>query len=184
MKKSEEQRTPRPRGRPRNDANPKTREADATIAKTVWQLLAWGYPLRSGVAETVGQLARSELNRPSSEGGDLGPDQIENIFERWFKDQQEGSEGGFPLDRPWNRYQVDWLRGSGPQYPRLTHREIAKILMQNRGEWPNPEELPGYIPEHGDMGYVRGDPQLTKKAHEEYLRNRLRWADSPFKRGN
>ncbi len=166
-----------PRGRPRNSANPRTRKADAAISRTVWQLLMWGFSLRPvrGVAEVVGQLARSELQRTCPAGKDLGPDQIEKIFEAWTNDDQR-IEGIFSRGRPWNRINVQSLRVHAPRD--LGLREVAKALIRNGGEWPDQTR------DDADGNWVsHGDHWLTKKAHAEYLRNRLRWADSPYKTG-
>lgn len=146
------------------------------------QLLLWGFPLRDGVAEVVGQLARSELQRPSAEGGDLGPDQIENIFEIWFCEHYPAPEWRSQPSRPWNRINVNYRREGAPKG--LSLADTARALIRNHGKWPNPEELPGHIPMDGSRETLGcGDPKLTKKAHEEYLRNRLHWIGSLFKTG-
>lgn len=167
------------RGRPSSRLRPAVLKADQTIARTVWQLLAWGYPLRrrDGVAETVGKLARSVMQRTGHGAKDLGPDQIEKIFKKWLKIERPRYEGGQHLNRPWSRYQVAWLRAVGPLDHPFT--DIARTLMQNEGKWPKPEELPGNVCTAGEIGAPLEDPMLTKMAHEDYQRNRLRRAGTP-----
>lgn len=158
------------RGRPRSASIPRIRDADQVIAMTVWQLLCWGYPLRrpGGIADVVSAVAREELDRTGHGRKNLGPDQIEKVLKSWMKDTAP-FEG-----RPWQRIRIDSLRDRGPRG--MTLEEAAKSLIRNKGKWNPPVDPPG------EIGYLPGDPYLTRKAHAEYLRNRLRRVD-PSKNG-
>lgn len=158
------------RGRPRSASIREIRDADETIAMTVWQLLCWGYPLRrpDGIADVVGALAKSMLKRTGHGCTNLGPDQIEKIFKAWMK-------GAVHVrGRPWQRIRIESLRDGAPLG--VTLEAAAESLIRNRGMWDPPDDSPG------EIGYLPGDAYLTRKAHEEHLRNRLRRADPSKKK--
>jgi hypothetical protein len=162
----------RPRGRPRGHSDPRLAEADATIARTVWQLVAWGYPLRRTVAPLVARLARSVLGRGSGHGGVLSAERVEQLMESWLL--REG--GGWRCNgrklpfKPWARYAVDSLRGRRP--PGYTLDQLTLLLLKQRGTWQ--AARPRYV----------GDAVLTAKAHAEWLlAPRLKWIE-PQEDGN
>jgi hypothetical protein len=147
------------RGRPPNSLRRATRDADEVIARTVWQLLAWGYPLRrpKGVAETVGQLARTELSRTGHGQRDLGPDQVEKIFKAWLPAAtyrsgwiKNGKRLELPVGRPWCMVQLESLVCRRPST--ITGLEATALeLIRNNGRWPESLPLPRKL---GDAAYT------------------------------
>jgi len=148
------------RGRPPNSLRRATREADAAIGRSVWQLLAWGYPLRrpGGVAETIGRLALGELGRAGHGNRELGPDQVEKIFKAWVANSavrtgwvRDGRPVEVPAGRPWQMIQVHSLEARRPRNQPLY--VLATVLLRNGGQWPHADLLPRYP----------GDQQFTPK---------------------
>lgn len=137
---------PNKRGRPRNTDSPKTAEADSAIARTVYALACWGFPLRSrddraGVFELVGAQALRVLGRADHEKKALGPDRVEQIFEGWFKAEQahRAQHGLWPLQARW-RYTKNSLHERCPN-KMMTTDELAAHLLKNGGEWAGPQGL-------------------------------------------
>jgi len=153
------------RGRPPNSSRRATREADAAIGRSVWQLLAWGYPLMrpNGIAETVGRAALKEFGRAGhgtiNEARPLGDKMVKLIYHRWMRTGvvqtgwvRNGQRIALPADvRPWEKIQADSLRARSPSNHTL--EQLATILLRNGGTWPYPELLPQYP----------GDKQFTAK---------------------
>lgn len=161
---------PRRRGRPKNADRANLRRADEAIGLTVWQLLAWGYPLRraGGVADVVGTAAAEALKRVDHAGRALGPDRIEQIFKGWMRTARRQS-GWFkhpvPYDRPWTGAVVSWLRATGPRNVELP--DIARALLLHGGVWEG-GPLPRYV---GDA------PPTAKRQKELRAMPRMRWDD-------
>lgn len=152
--------TQRRRGRPPNKASPARRQIDATIGKTIWTLACWGFPLRRRVYPLVGVLARTVLGLKDSAGRALGPDRIEQIFEDWH------SVSEYRHGRPWMRYTLRSLEVRQPVCG-FTLEQVAEALLRDGGEWLHVDP--------GDDQYFRFDPEMTPKAHANYLRSpRLR----------
>lgn len=158
--------TKRRRGRP--SKNTVRRAADEAIARTVWQLLSWGYTLRGagGVAEVVGRVAHDVLKVADHAGRALGDRSIEEIFDDWSAKAtratgwvRAGQRIDLPVGKPWQAVQVGHLRASGPR--NMTMREVAEKLLRNNGRWPDKSGLPGK--------FVLGDPTLTAKAWTTYV---------------
>lgn len=148
------------RGRPRIDSDPQRARAYQTIGRTVWQLMAWGFDLRQQVAPAVARLAAEILKVQNADGQPLSSHRIEQVFEQWLATARSGwvdSDGqAMALGRPWVGINIESLRGRRPF--NLTHQQLADLLLRNQGEWRAPVHR--YL----------GDPVLTKKAHEEFLR--------------
>lgn len=151
---------PRKRGRPPVSSDPHRAEAYQTIGRTVWQLMAWGFDLRQQVAPAVARLAADILKVQNADGQPLTPHRIEQVFEQWLKTAKSGwvdADGrALPLGRPWSGINIESLRDRRPF--NLTHQQLAEQLLRNQGEWRAPVHR--YL----------GDPVLTQKAHEEFLR--------------
>lgn len=158
------------RGRP--TLSLRFRQADQTIARTVFVLLSWGFTLRSrgleaGAAEVVGRVAAAVLGRTDSAGSALGPDRIEQIFKEWFGDPAglSAEPGGWRRDgaripiRPWAGVTVDYLRSMRPSHipgetAAPTLAQLSAVLLRSGGRWPF--EGKRYL----------GDPTPTAKAWE------------------
>lgn len=153
----------RKRGRPKT-AGEQLR-ADMTIGRTVWQLMHWGFKLRSVVLPLVARNARAVLGRNCSDGLPLSVERIEQIYERWASNTPSGwVRNGSPITfasikKP-SVYMLDWRESTRPKGKTLD--ELANALLKNEGYSP-------YV-QHGPAGGY-GDPQLTVKA-----RNALSWA--------
>lgn len=162
----------RTRGRPR-----KADERDRIIARTVHKLLMWGFTGRSnsdardsgrhaGVYEIVGKVARRLLSRTDDNGLELGPDRIEQLYEKWDHDRPE---------HPWYRdHRWRWTKASliahRPHLPvtlkqlramarrkkpvKVTQKQLieryAEILLKHNGRWPWKSELSRQIAHSGD----------------------------------
>jgi hypothetical protein len=167
MTASDKPAKPKKRGRPSSHSNRTIREADRTIARTLYRMRSWGYSMRSegstpGAAELVGMLAQKLLRRCDSDGLPLGPDRIEQILEEWLssEDGWQAEPGGW-LDSagkkvrafPWTYVKVrtrDSRQGCGlvdrrPKYipgrQQSTPPEAAElitVLLQHSGVWPYP----------------------------------------------
>lgn len=130
----------RRRGRPRSSSSPKTLAADTAIARTVYHLVTWGFPLRSrgtdaGVCEVVGLEACRILQRTDSVGRALGPDRVEQIFEAWFDVEQASRRTSrrWPLIERW-RYSKGSLTARLPDKG-LSLEEVAAELLLHGGCW-------------------------------------------------
>jgi len=140
------------RGRPRSSANPKTAADNRVIALTVYNLVCWGFPLRSrgdsaGVCELVALQARQILKRTDNYGRALGPDRVEQIFEEWFKAEQatRKERGIWPLKKR-QCYTKESLAERIPD-KRLMLEGLAAELLSNEGKWVRP----GRALPHGDL---------------------------------
>lgn len=120
----------------------------------------------------VGQLARDILSVSDSMRQPLGPDRIEQIYERWYgaKDGLAAEPGGWRRDggrvpmRPWQHVKKRARPGEGhglldarPSLPGGRHgmlEEYVAELLHHGGRWPHP--VPRYL----------GDTALTEKAAE------------------
>ena len=130
----------KPRGRPRLDRH--AVDADQTIARTVDRLVMWAYP-EGQVLKCVASAAKDVLRRTNSHGGSLSPHSIEAI---WKRHRPPGWEKYWPADmlaalgRPkWRRmWTSDSLRARRPSGKNI--RELAEVLLGNRGMWPQPTE--------------------------------------------
>lgn len=148
------------RGRPRVEESPKTVAADQVIGRTIWNLAIWGFPIRSrgetqGACEVVGLKARHILDRVDGNGVALGPDRIEQIFEKWFKQEKERRAAAhlWPLSERW-RYTKESLTDRRPD-SRLSIEDYAERLLKNGGQWDGPRP---FLPS--------GDLRLAPKAEE------------------
>lgn len=185
---------PKRPGRPRNSDDPERSKQDETIARTVWQLLAWGFTLRGkgGVAEEVGLLAKEVLKAEDPYGLAFGERTIEEIFDRWSLTATRPSgwashRGLQPVGKPWSKTKVDSLRNHRPHVsvpasiqalPERSReiatemhmlREIARVLLANTGQWSGP--LPGDLAPLGDdqltaTGYA-GHPKFVRDEGEK-----------------
>lgn len=148
------------RGRPRAHSDPRTAAADATIGRTVWQLLSWGYTMRSrglkpGVCEAVGTAARDVLRRGDSAGRALGPDRVEQIFNAWLPTSESGIRYR-PLQKIWTRITKDSLIARRPHRGSLD--DHARTLLEHGGRWPF------------GLPLMLGEDVLTQKAYDELRR--------------
>ncbi|MCW5645132.1 MAG: hypothetical protein KIT63_23775 [Rhodoferax sp.] len=160
----------RPRGRPRSAHNA---EADATIGRTVWQLVRWGYRLRRQVLPAVAAGGRIVLQRTDSNGLALSSQRIEQIYESWAATTMSGWVGvPFAQLRSPSSYSTEWRVQCRPHGKRFN--ELVLDLLQNKGK--STIRPPGRV----------GDPVFTRDAHEEIERTRPRGVHEAgsSKRGN
>lgn len=137
---------PRRRGRPLGTSNAYQRAADEAIGRTVWQLMAWGCPLRrsGGVLDVVASVARDQLGRTDHTGRlPLSADRIEQIFEGWLKTAtyksgwvREGKSVQLPYTRIWAQTTLRSLALRRPSCLPLS--TLAARLLANGGHWQSP----------------------------------------------
>lgn len=148
------------RGRPANADQPGIAAADEAIAKAVSQLMFWGFS-QDAVCECVGKMAAQILKRTDHTlARGLGADRIEQIYEKWLSSQPKPN-----FARGRCRYRKRELARRRPGVGSLSLRQLASRLLQNAGQWPVDPNEP-FVP--------FGDPDLTPKAHADYLRNRIK----------
>jgi hypothetical protein len=162
---------PRRRGRPPNADDAELSQDDACIARTVWQLAAWGYPLRRRVTPMVAALAAEILGRVNANGQALSPARIEQIMEAWlpkagFGWLVPGSGGQRSPGKPWTTYEQASLEQRRPRG--LTLEQMARGLLSNQGTPVSTWSMPRHT----------GDPKQTAKRHQDWLslRSRLRFS--------
>ena len=123
---------------------------DAKIAEAVYRLCMWGFALPE-VFEAVAGAALSELGRGDHAARALGADRVKQIYGEWMKSQE--------LRAVRWRYAKQALE---LRRPPGSLRALAKKVV--RGWWPRYD------------GPGPGDPELSPKGHEDYLKHRLRWS--------
>ncbi len=153
------------RGRPANADQPQEAAADEIIAKTVSQLMFWGFS-QGEVCKCVGVLAAQILHRTNHAQRGLGPERIEQIYETWLCSHPLPN---FARGR-W-RYPKRELERRRPRLcgKAMSRNQLARRLLMSRGQWPCQLDEPSpFVP--------LGDPELTPKAHDDYLRSAAFWA--------
>lgn len=167
----------RGRGRPPNSGA--RARADEAIARTVLQLLRWGFTLRShgpnqGVAELVALEAARTLSVVDSDGLALGPDRVRQIFNDWYRSAGRAASGWkLPAHRaaprPWTRVVLNAPPGGGHGLAELrplslsgrlgeeaTLQDYIAELLRHGGRWPHATRRP------------HGDPHVTEKGWAEW----------------
>lgn len=117
----------------------KTRENEV-IARTVEQLIMWGFSARGEVFEAVGTAARSVLHRTFADSKTpLGPDRIKQIWEQY---RPEGWERYWtePKPKPHKRRWMFTKAGLQHYAPHASIKELAETLLRNDGKWRRPTE--------------------------------------------
>ena len=159
------------RGRPRRD-RPNQIADDQVIALSVDQLIMWGFSGQGVVFETVGSVAKRVLKRYAPDGKTgLGPDRVKKLWEQyrppgWERYWPENTPHGIkPVPRR-SRYTKQGLQRFRPD-PSATVQELAAILLENGGVWPNPtEEVWNHLEckwETQEVHVFRGEPELSPK---------------------
>jgi hypothetical protein len=131
------------RGRRKNSDNPRKAKSDRTMSRTVYQLSAWGFPLRTsaksvGAFELVGLRAAKAIQRFDHDEKPLGPDRVEQIFEDWFSTENAVRRGAskWPLLKR-SRYLRESLRETVPlEARRLSIEHVVDLLLENGGQSP------------------------------------------------
>lgn len=129
------------RGRPPNAANVHLVAEDELIARTVAQLVLWGFPLRSRVLPAV---ERSLRKFPTERCAPIRQVRIEEIYEAW-RDRQEHRFRRAYYEK---RSLCNLLPDKTKALPQL-----IELLLSNGGSWP----------EVRDNKYFPPDLNLTPK---------------------
>jgi hypothetical protein len=139
-------------GRPGRDAE--TLAKDDAIGRTVNQLMFWGFS-EVKILGLVARGAATLLLRTDTYGKPLSEDRIEQIYKHWRKTQTTH----FKPRRA--RYTKKSLSKRIPEQDAPLDERVAKLLSHS-GYWPEST---------GETFVPYFDPDLTPKAHAEYLKN-------------
>lgn len=162
------------RGRPRNADNPELAQVDPVIARTVGQLVWYGFPLRgeSGVCATVARHAAEVLWRRDGRGLPLSADRVEQIYEAWKAQDFRRQWARRNFTKESLQARVPFVDGRRAQLEELTLE-----LLRNGGR-PRRTLLAvddGLITHDGTARFLEdaigdGGAELTPKAQAEILK--------------
>ena len=145
-------------GRRRNEFNPAVAREDEIIARTVHDLMMWGFPQRrKGVFQAVAR-AIEDMNffGDNFRERSVGANRVEQIYKAWRSKMVKHSGWPYLYQRGRFTRRSLVLRSPGGSID-----ELARKLLKNKGSWAS-----SYVWDPGSA--VTESAQLTPRAQAEF----------------